>query len=250
MCCDNWDDFSPELQAQALDYAKTIVWAATGRQFGLCELTVRPCGRICSDCPTGYYYDGMGGWTPYIFNGEWRNCWCGQGPACTSCAPECQVYLPGPVYSIESVTLGGETLPATGAYFVLDQVWLVRVDTTECWPLCSDQNLAPNDPEAFTVTYLRGKAVPTALAAATSDLACQYARACLSLPCTLPMRIQNIARQGVSFSAVDIAEVLKNGLTGIWALDQLIMAYNPYGLKGRTRYYSPDLQIPRQVTWP
>jgi hypothetical protein len=48
----------------------------------------------------------------------------------------------------------------------------------------------------------------------------------------------------------DIADVLKNGLSGIWELDQLIMAYNPYGLKGRTRMYSPDLQTPRQVTWP
>jgi hypothetical protein len=49
---------------------------------------------------------------------------------------------------------------------------------------------------------------------------------------------------------IDINDVLKNGLTGLWELDQLIMLYNPYGLKGRTRFYSPDLQEPRQVTWP
>jgi hypothetical protein len=49
---------------------------------------------------------------------------------------------------------------------------------------------------------------------------------------------------------VDITELLKHGLTGLWELDQLITAYNPYGLKGRTRFWSPELQEGRQVTWP
>jgi hypothetical protein len=54
----------------------------------------------------------------------------------------------------------------------------------------------------------------------------------------------------VTVSFADISDVLKNGLSGLWELDQLIMAYNPYGIKGQTRMYSPDLQVPRQVTWP
>lgn len=250
-CCDDWSDFSASLQQQALTYAKTLVWAATGRQFGLCELTVRPCGRYCENCPNGWAYDGYGGtWMPYIWNGVWKNCYCGTGPGCCNCEPDCVVYLPGPVNSIVSVQVDGETLPVTGAYFVLDQQWLVRVDTEACWPMCADQNLYPGDPAAFEVTYLRGKAVPDALATATSHLACEYAKACLGLPCALPMRIQSIARQGVTISSVDINEVLKHGMTGIWTLDQLILQLNPYGLKGQTRMYSPDLQIPRQVTWP
>lgn len=251
LCCADWDQFSPELQAQALDYAKTIVWAATGRQFGLCTLTVRPCGRQCTTCPSGWYYDGSGSWIPYIFNGEWRNCWCGSEPGCCTCDPTCQVYLPGPVYSITSVTVNGESLPVSGSeMFVLDQQWLVRVNTTECWPLCADQNLAPGDPDAFEVTYRRGLAVPTALAQATASLACEYAKACLGLACRLPSRVTSISRQGVTISMVEIADILKNGLTGLWELDQLIMTYNPYGLKGRTRFYSPELREPRQVTWP
>lgn len=251
LCCEDWDQFTPALQAQALDYAKSIVWMATGRQFGLCELTVRPCGRQCENCPSGWSYDGYGSFQPYVFNGQWRNCWCGSGdPSCCTCDPACQVYLPGPVNSIVSVNIAGETLPVSGAYFVLDQMWLVRVDTTECWPLCSDQNLVPGDPDAFEVTYLRGRAVPTALAQATSSLACEYAKACLGLSCRLPNRITSISRQGVTISMVDIQDLLKNGLTGLWELDQLIMSYNPFGLKGPTRMYSPDLQIPRQVTWP
>lgn len=249
MCCDGWDDYSPELQAQATEYAKTIVWAATGRQYGLCELTVRPCGNWCDTCPNGWYYDGYGSWLPYVWNGVWKNCWCGSPGNC-SCDPACQVYLPGPVNEILSVQVNGATLAVTGDYFVLDQQWLVRVDTTACWPQCGDQNLAPGNVDAFEVTYLRGRAVPTALAQGTATLACEYAKACLGQVCRLPQRVASIARQGVTISMVGIEEILKHGLTGLWELDQLIMAYNPYGVKSRARFYSPDLQEPRQVTWP
>src|SRR5262245_25173772 len=95
ICCSEWSTFSPELQAQALEFATYTVWAATGRQYGLCEMTVRPCGRTCEGCPTGWYWDGYGTWTPYIWSGQWHNCWCGgSGPGgCCTCDPACQVYL-------------------------------------------------------------------------------------------------------------------------------------------------------------
>src|SRR4029453_3850646 len=254
LCCPDWDTVDPEIQTQALEYAKLFVWAATGRQFGLCQLTVRPCGRQCSNCPSGGYWDGFGGWIPYIFTGEWKNCLvCFSGGLFTF-EPDCQVYLPGPVSSIVGVTVNGASLPVSGSegfnYFVLDQQWLVRTDTAACWPLCADQNLGPGDPDAFEVTYLRGKEVPTALAQGTASLACEYAKACIGAPCRLPQRVTSISRQGVTISVADIDSVLRNGLSGLWELDQLIMAINPYGLKGRTRFYSPDLPEPRQVTWP
>lgn len=258
LCCEEWSTFSPSLQAQAMDYAKTIIWAATGRQFGLCEMTVRPCGRLCRNWNSdGFYWDGLGTWTPYIWNGDWHNCWCGSnGPGgCCTCDPDCQVYLPAPVHSIVSVQVDGVSLPVTGLdgsynYFVLEQQWLIRTDTEACWPLCADQNLTPGSSAAFEVTYLRGKAVPTALANAVGLLACEYAKGCLGQPCRLPSRISSVSRQGVSVSMVSIEEVLKQGLTGLWEVDQLIMHYNPYGLKGRTRFYSPDLPEGRQITYP
>lgn len=258
ICCSTWSDYTPELQELAMEYAKTIVWAATGRQFGLCEMTVRPCGRVFgNNFPNGWFWDGYGTWTPYIWNGNWYNCWCGcNGVAgCCNCDPACQVYLPGPVYSITSVQVDGASLPLTGSdgsynYFVLDQQWLVRTDNTACWPNCSDQSLAPGNINAFEVTYLRGKPVPTALANGVATLACEFAKACLGQECRLPQRIASIARQGVTVNMVSIEEVLKNGLTGLWEVDQLIMAINPYGLKGRTRFYSPDLPEGRRVTFP
>jgi hypothetical protein len=251
LCCSDWNTFDPAIQSQATEYAKTILWAATGRQFGLCSLTVRPCGRQCANCPAGYAWDGYGGWVPYVFAGQWRNCWCGTGPGCNNCDPQCLVYLPGPVNSVTQVKLGGVSLPASGsAYFVLDQQWLVRVDTTACWPTCGTQDLAPGDVNAFEVTYLRGRSVPTVLAQAMASLACEFAKACVGSPCRLPSRVTSISRQGVTISMVDVETILKNGLTGLWEVDQVIMSLNPTGMKGRTRFYSPDLQEPRQITWP
>lgn len=255
-CCSDWDTFSPALQAQALEFATYVIWAATGRQFGLCEMTVRPCGRQCQNCPSGWYWDGYGTWTPYIWQGQWRNCWCGDGgPGCCSCDPHCQVYLPGPVHSIISVKVDGAMLPVTGSdgtfnYFVLDQRWLIRTDTTACWPLCSDQNLPPGSPDAFEVTYYRGRTPPSVLATAAGIYACEYAKACTGALCRLPSRVTSISRQGVSISMVDFNEVLKHGLTGVWEVDQMIMSVNPHGIKGTTQFYSPDLPEGRQVTWP
>lgn len=253
LCCPDWNTYSDALQAQASDYAKLVLWAATGRQYGLCELTVRPCGRFCENCDWGgWQYDGTGGWMPYVWAGEWRNCWCGSsGPGgCCTCSPDCQVYLPGPVASLVSVQVDGASLNVTGGgIFVLDQQWLVRSDTTACWPQCADQNLAPGDVNAFEVTYLRGIPVPDALANAYSLLSCEYAKACLGLPCRLPGRVSSISRQGLTVSMVDVEQLLQHNLTGIWEIDMVVSSLNPNGLKGRTRFFSPDLQEPRQVTW-
>ena len=251
LCCDSWVTVSGSaLGPQATEYATLVLWAATGRQYGLCDVTVRPCGRQCTNCPSGFYWDS-GSWVPYIFNGEWRNCWCGVGAGCCTCDPACQVYLPGPVAEVVSVTVDGTSLPASGgAYFVLDEQWLVRVDGTACWPQCADQSLYPGDANAFEVTYRRGRAVPPALLSAAGSLACEYIKACQGGDCRLPSRVSSIARQGVNISMVDVNELLRFGLTGLKEVDEVIRALNPSGLKGRTRFYSPDLQVPRMVTWP
>lgn len=257
-CSGDWVTYSPAVQQQALDFATYMIWAATGRQYGLCQDTVRPCGTQRSDGfpAAGWYWDGYGTWIPYIWNGDWFNCWCGGGGpnGCASCDPQCRVYLPGPVNSIVNVQVNGATLPASGAsgynFFVLNEQWLIRTDTTQCWPMCADQNLSPGDPTAFEVTYLRGRQPPSILTTAVSQYACEYAKGCVGAPCRLPFRIQSISRQGVSVQLATIEDVLKNGLTGLWEVDQAIMMVNPYGLKGRTRYYSPDLLEGNQVTWP
>lgn len=247
-CCADWSSYDPALQAQATRYATLILWSATGRRYGACTHVVRPCGRWCDD---GFnYYWGDGFWVPYVYNGVWRNCWCGTGPGCFKCAPDCQVWLPGPVNAITQVKVDGTVIdPAT--YRVDDNQWLVRVKTsttdTACWPQCQDFNLASGT-NTFFVTYTRGVAVPTALLDAAKTLACEYAKACLGQACALPGRVTNVARAGVTVSMLDVETLLDKGLTGIKTVDDVIVALNPYGIKGRARILSPDLPVTREQT--
>lgn len=247
ICCDEWETLDPVIQASAGDYAALILWAATGRQFGLCEVTVRPCGM--ERCPDGmanfFGWDWSGGtWSPYIFNGTWFNCAC---PGTCCCDPRCQVRLMGPVDSIVEVLIGGIAVdPDT--YRIDDRHWLVRTGG-ECWPTCPDMNNDVGD-NVFEVTYVRGTTPPPALLRAASTLACEWARGCLGLECQLSNRVTSIARQGISIEMADPNAILEDGLTGMWQVDSVIIAVNPYRRKSRARIWAPELNVPRTVTSP
>jgi hypothetical protein len=246
VCCSTWADYSDTLKTQAQAYATLVLWAATGRQYGVCDLTVRPCGRECTNCANGYYwYEGT--WIPYIWQGQWFNCWCG-GDAwgwCT-CDPKCRVYLPGPVDSITQVIVDGSIIDPS-EYVVYDNRFLVRLNTTDCWPTCGNFNVTSGT-GFFEVQYKRGTPVPVPLLNAAGTLACEYAKACLGEACRLPSRVVSVARQGVTVSMVDVDRLLESGLTGLTEVDQVIVSLNPYRLKGRTRLYSPDVPAVRIVT--
>lgn len=249
-CCDDiWDAATPELQQAAAEYGAFVMWAATGRRYGACERTVRPCGNQCDNCQQGWYWsDGF--FIPYILNGEWRNCWCGcDGAGCCTCAPRCQVYLPGPVASIPvtGVSIDGVVLEQDGHWRVDDGKWLVRIDG-ECWPDCQDYNVNNGESNTFQVVYNKGLAVPSLLENAAGQLACEWIKACQGLPCRLPQRVQSVVRQGVTISMVDVDTVLGKGWTGIAEVDQIIAMFNPYGLKSRMKIASPDAPVTRIAT--
>lgn len=244
-CCAAWADLTPDLQASATNYAATVLWAATGRKYGTCPMTVRPCGRECNNCAQGVYW-WQGVWLPYISDGVWRNSWCGLGEC--RCEPRCQVYLPGPVSSVTSVTQDGLLVPED-AYRVDDQQWLVRTDG-ECWPQCQDYDDGGDGANTLSVVMQRGIAVPPALASATGILACEFAKACRGSACRLPGRLSTVARQGVQLTFTNIDQLLERGLTGIVEVDQIITALNPYGQRTRLRVSSPDMKSSRQQTSP
>lgn len=248
-CCDEWATYSTELQTAASEYGALVVWAATGRRFGLCERTVRPCGRTSEVMANGYYW-AEGTWTPYIFQGAWRNCACGASFGCCPCQPSCQVWLPAPVYSIPAtgIVVDDEVVPAD-AWRVDNGQWLVRTDGN-CWPQCQDYNV-DTGASTFYVTYFRGLPVPSPLLRAAGELACEWARSCAGADCRLPQRVTSISRQGVSVSLVDVAQLLEHGLTGVTTVDQIIRTYNPYGLPSKMSIASPDWPpASRTVTYP
>lgn len=249
-CCDTWDGYSTQLQTAAAEYGAMVLWAATGRRFGLCERTIRPCGMTSGNNVIGYYWSD-GTWFPYIFNGVWRNCsgCAGSSFGCCTCEPTCQVWLPAPVNSIPAtgVSVDG-AIVNVDSWRVDNGMWLVRTDG-ECWPTCNDYDV-DSGVGVFQVTYLQGLAVPSVLLRAAGEIACEYAKSCTGAACRLPQRVQSLTRQGVSISMVDVDDLLKAGFTGIQTVDQVIAAFNPYGLKSPPRVYSPDAPVTRMVTYP
>lgn len=245
LCSDTWTETSAEIKAAARDYAALVLWGATGREFGLCEVTVRPCGwRKCD----GNLWDffgwswGAGTWIPYIWQGQWFNCTCG---SVCCCEPQCQIRLMGDVDSILEVLIDGIAVdPDT--YFVNDKSWLVRV-SPDCWPECPDMNGLET---GIQVTYLRGNPVPSALLRAAATLADEWAKACQGLDCRLSNKVTSIARNGIQIDMGDPESLLEDGLTSIWEVDQVIRAINPHKRVQRGRVYAPELRVPRTTTWP
>lgn len=263
-CCSIWDEQSLALQTAAAEYAALSIWAATGRRFGACTRTVRPCGESCGESlgwGSGYYWaDGV--WFPYILDGVWRN-WCRCGPRCE---PNHQIWLTPPVSGIVEVRFSNGTVVDPSTYRVDDYQWLVRQGpdlavepisaTNGGWPRTNDYNfpvhgtLAPSGMGSWGVTYLWGIGVPSVLQRAAGELACEWIKNCIGEACQLPQRVTSIARQGVSITLADVDQLLQNGLTGLTTVDSLIQRFNPGRLPGRMQISSPDLPVIRQQTWP
>lgn len=235
LCCPDWSGYSQELKDRASRYAISVMWAATGRRYGTCSNTVRPCGdRRCGNCDSWTWLPGVG-MRPFILDGLWRNCLCG---CPCDCKPHCQVKLPGPVDTIVEVRIDGILVDPT-SYRVDDHQWLVRLDGA-CWPECQDYNVNSPAEGSWLVTYLRGSMIPMVVLDAAATLACEFAKLCNGQSCRLPGRMSSLTRSGVSVTFTDIDMMLRRGLTGIPEVDQVIVADNPYALKARPFFHSYD----------
>lgn len=256
-----------ETDAQMLDAAAVessmLMYELSGRQFsGLCERTVRPCGTSCDGWPfnwgAGIYpwwgFGGFGagwGWygTPLGLGGNQG------GPLC-GCQPLSRVKLAGyPVREILTVTINGDVLPATddngNPNYRLDG-WqhLTRMAdpstdpaTTRRWPGCQDLAVADDEQGAFAVTYRYGVDPPPLGIEAARQFACQLFAALSGGDCKLPANVTKIVRQGLSQERITpLASMLRQGGTGLLAVDAFISAYNPSGLRRRPMIYSPDIQ--------
>lgn len=247
-CGSCWDSYTPEIRARATALATMTMWAATGRQFGKCQITVQPCSRreLLPEYQTyPVEYEGfMAG--PYIAGGVWHNDCPGDESSC-SCSVDgrCSVLLDGPTTTsgIVSITISGVILPP-GSYTVFDGGTLVRTDGS-CWPSCpSLTNQATPD---FEVTYLVGLAIPPAVQAATERLACEFAKSCKGAACALPQTLRTLSRQGIELEVAAFPEDPNLIRTGIRDVDMVITAMNPHGLTQRPAVLSLDMPKPRRV---
>lgn len=244
-CIPNWDTYTAEQQARAVDLATYVLDGLTGHQFAQCPVTVRPCGTGCG-APAGYMTwpvagsgaSPLGPWmVPYVLNGVWRNCACGGG--CT-CEPACRVELGGPVAEVTEVKVNGLVLDP--AAYTLIGPWLARVDGGECWPPCQDPAVPDTEDGTFSVTYRPGRALPSAGQIAAGALAAEFVKACAGAACSLPAQIASLTRQGSDVEFVSPTDVLADGLTGIREVDLFIRAANPAQLQRRSSVITPDIR--------
>lgn len=251
--CDPWpvdltgctglpEDLDPNEVERWSAVASQILWGLSGRRWGPCSVTVRPCRKTCLDgylsgpLVTSY---GSVGWIPYTANGVWRNASvCGCGGSC-ACGELCEVRLQTPVYAITSVTIDGITLDPA-AYRVDAPGNLVRQDG-ECWPSCQDLGAPDGAEGTFVVEYQVGLQLDDAAIAAVSAYTCELIKAAHpECDCQLPQRVTQISRQGVTMQLIDPQDFLENGLTGVTLTDMWLRTVNPNRLTGPGRVMSPD----------
>lgn len=226
-----------EQEALVLQAASDTLWARSGRRFGLCAVSVRPCASRCAEGASG---------GPMLVSGQWFNT-C--GPGCTtacSCGPVSEITLSPPAAQITSVVIDGEVLVAGVDYRLDGTRRLVRLGG-ERWPYCQDMTVGNSEVGAFTVNYLTGLAVPALGVLAANELSCEFARALAGDDdCKLPESWVSLVRQGVTIGK-DLANQIDAKL-GLYFCDLFVGTVNPNGLSMPSMVYPIDPPQHRQVS--
>lgn len=248
-CCDALNNASEDLAQRCINSAAEILYALSGRQYGLCEVTVRPCSKPCAE---GISFPSGGPafpWVPVLSGGVWTNLSCGCRTAC-SCTTVCEALLPGPVDSVSEVKLNGVVLTEEEDYRVDNRRSLVRLGG-ECWPKCQDMNKPDTEDNTWSVTYLKGLPLPEAGRSALSEFACELCLGCTGdNKCRLPSRVTSIQRLGVTMALLDPMTFIDYGRTGLYSVDLWLKTVNPLARSRGAAVMSPDVEIVRRQTWP
>lgn len=226
-------DDNREQVLRAVDVATGILWALTGRQYGLRAVEARPCKPEVADS----YHDLTPGpgWAPYLDSGVVRNL-----PTCAAapCDRSGAVLLPGPVHKLLEFLVDGNRMPLNEVHVDGDRVYR----RYRPWPT---QNLVLPSSELGTwaLWYLRGRVPPKGADYVLAMLAKELLAAETGGTCRLPKRVQNIQRQGVTVNMVHPEDIFDKGVTGIPEVDLWVRAHNPHHLTAPAQVWSPDLGV-------
>lgn len=213
------DDQAAVTLDDSIEIAQSVLWALSGRRYGVCEESVRPCP------PRAGWWESR--YEVYSLEDKrWAiGCGCGSGGCCSS-GPG-MVHLPGPAVDIVEVLIAGE--PLTPDQYVLEGDVLYRTGDSKVWPF---QNLSrpAGEPGTWTVTYMRGVPVPNGVGRFVSALATEFFNACTGGKCRLPRTVTELTRQGVSHRIYNPQDIYNSGKTGIPEIDMWLSSVNPHGL--------------------
>lgn len=255
--CADLGAIPPPVSGVGFMAASELLWAASGRQFGSCSVTVRPCSRACFAQPYGgwwWYSDRwVSGWPYGPVSGGYLASQCGGCTGSCSCTAASELVLPVVAQSIEEVTVDGVVLPPSG-YAFYDGRTLVRADGG-VWPFCQDW-AKTSGPGVFTVTATFGRPVPALGSLAMGEVVPEVLKACGvgDGDCKLPSgTVQTVTRQGVTKTFVSPATLMEGGLTGLPLTDRFISAFNPDNLNEGARIWDPEDFVesrrPGGVSW-
>lgn len=100
------------------------------------------------------------------------------------------------------------------------------------------------------VEYTYGALPPAAGRMAARQLATQFALAWSGHEdeCTLPDRVTNVSRQGVSWTILDNQDFIEELRTGVYAVDLFLKTVNPDKARMKAKVFSPDIPRGRRKT--
>lgn len=210
---------SEEIWCSILAFASDILWGASGRQWRNAEasetVTLDPPPDVClADRTHAFRYDY---WVPLSL----------------SMIRPFQVRLPRPdVTAIIAAEIDGVPFTAyrrSGNY-------AIRTDGGG-WPVVNTTR----------ITYQFGRKVPHSGKLAALSLAAELGKAFAGQKCGLPARVTSVTRQGISFDMLESLEVLREGITGLYTVDQWLLSANFDKRKQSGSVWSPDVIVARQV---
>jgi len=240
--CEPSTDVDSAVQEWSEQMAIEILWAASGRRFGLCTSKYRPCRVGCQvGVPVLDAWNLVGRRT--LVDDAWAGSMfaligCGCRDNCSCSTLEALDLWHTNVREVTEVVIDGVTLSPSA--YRLSRNKLLRVDG-ESWPTCQDWTVDADQDGAWTVEYVHGKSVPYGGRVAVGILATELRKAvCDDESCALPRRVQTVTRQGVSVAFIDPMTFLNDGLTGLYEVDLWILSVNPGRLKRRARVHRVD----------
>lgn len=231
----------PDTITLAAEAASEVLYNLTAQQFpGVCTELLRPCaapGNPLVNWATWPYP-----WVAMRIGGAWVNmgpCGCHQANDC-SCSPYPRVNLGRTdVQSVDEVNIDGDFLPAED-YRLDSNQYLVRTDGSG-WPCCQDLGRDAGEIGTWYVELTYGWPVPADLRLAARALASEYVKLCNDDDsCRLPRNATSAVRDGVSVQFIDVAASINSGQTGLWEVDQAVMAHNPNRLNVPSAVWTPE----------
>lgn len=235
-CCERGADQNQKMWAEQV--AIEVLWAASGRQFGQCAATYRPCAEVCTVGKVVDAWDlvGQGGslsWDP------WGGSVFAQLRCCEEAGyPAIDLWHQN-VRTVTEVMIDGVVLDPT-AYRLTRagaQWRLLRVDGGR-WPTTQDQGVDGDQVGGWQVKYVHGNPVPYGGRVAAGLYSCELTKALVhDDSCRLPRRIQTVTRAGASMAFVDPMQFIDKGRTGLDVVDVWLVSVNPNLIQRSAQVY-------------